>query len=88
MMLVAGMIPIALGEGAGAASRASMAKVIIGGQSLSLLLTLLVTPVAYTLFDDLSRLPARTAQFGKNTLARIPGLKSRKPAKPRQPVEV
>jgi HAE1 family hydrophobic/amphiphilic exporter-1 len=55
VMLVAGMIPIALGQGAGAGARSSMAKVIIGGQALSLLLTLLVTPVAYTLFDDLSR---------------------------------
>ncbi len=50
--LIAGMIPIALGEGPGAASRASMAKVIIGGQALSLLITLLIVPVAYSLFDD------------------------------------
>ena len=54
VMLVLGMIPIALGRGPGAASRASMANVIVGGQTLCLLLTLLVTPVAYSLFDDLS----------------------------------
>lgn len=55
VMLIAGMVPIALGQGPGAASRASMAKVIIGGQALCLLLTLLVTPVAYSLFDDLAQ---------------------------------
>ena len=52
MMLVASMIPIALGRGPGSGGRASMAKVIIGGQMLCLLLTLLVTPVSYALFDD------------------------------------
>jgi HAE1 family hydrophobic/amphiphilic exporter-1 len=51
VMLVAAMVPMALGNGPGAGSRASMAKVILGGQALSLLLTLLVTPVAYSLFD-------------------------------------
>jgi HAE1 family hydrophobic/amphiphilic exporter-1 len=56
VMLVAGMMPIALGQGAGSAARSSMAKVIVGGQALSLLLTLLVTPVAYTLFDDFAGL--------------------------------
>ena len=50
--LIAGMIPIALGKGPGASSRASMAKVIIGGQALSLVITLLIVPVAYALFDD------------------------------------
>jgi len=59
VMLVAAMVPMALGEGPGAASRAGMAKVILGGQVLSLLLTLLVTPVAYSLWDDLERLTAR-----------------------------
>jgi len=51
--IVAGMIPIALGKGAGAGSRASMAVTILGGQVLCLLLTLLVTPVVYSYFDDL-----------------------------------
>jgi len=55
MMLVASMIPIALGQGPGAAGRASMAKVIIGGQMLCLLLSLLVTPVTYSIFDDWSQ---------------------------------
>lgn len=61
LMLVAAMVPIALGQGPGAASRASMAKVIIGGQALSLLLTLLVTPVAYSLWDDAARWTAKLA---------------------------
>ena len=52
MMLIASMIPIALGTGPGSGGRASMAKVIIGGQLLCLLLTLLVTPITYSLFDD------------------------------------
>ncbi len=52
MMLVASMIPIALGTGPGSGGRASMAKVIIGGQLLCLLLTLLVTPITYSIFDD------------------------------------
>ena len=55
IMLVAAMIPIATGQGPGAGARASMAKVILGGQLLSLLLTLLITPVAYSVWDDLTR---------------------------------
>jgi len=55
VLLVASMIPIALGTGPGSAGRASMAKIIIGGQMLCLLLSLLVTPVSYAIFDDWSR---------------------------------
>ena len=51
-MLVAAMVPIALGRGPGAGARASMAKVIIGGQALSLVLALIVTPVFYVLLDQ------------------------------------
>lgn len=52
VMLMAAMIPIAMGQGPGASARASMAKVIIGGQALSLLLSLVLTPVVYSLLDD------------------------------------
>ncbi|HYK90609.1 MAG TPA: efflux RND transporter permease subunit [Acidobacteriota bacterium] len=51
--IIAGMLPIAFGRGAGSGSRASMAVTIIGGQMLCLLLTLLITPVVYSYFDDL-----------------------------------
>ena len=54
VMLVMAMVPIAMGRGPGAGARASTAKVILGGQLLSLLLSLLVTPVAYSLWDDLT----------------------------------
>jgi HAE1 family hydrophobic/amphiphilic exporter-1 len=50
--IIAGMLPIAFGRGSGSGSRASMAVTIIGGQILCLLLTLLVTPVVYSLFSD------------------------------------
>jgi hypothetical protein len=69
LTLIVGMIPIALGKGPGAASRASMAKVIIGGQALSLVISLLIVPVAYSLFDDLAeRLRARARKSSLSLL--------------------
>jgi HAE1 family hydrophobic/amphiphilic exporter-1 len=51
--LVAGMIPVAFGRGAGSGEQRGIAIVVIGGQTLCLLITLLITPVAYSIFDDL-----------------------------------
>jgi hydrophobe/amphiphile efflux-1 (HAE1) family protein len=55
LALVAGMLPLWVGTGPGSEERRAIAVVVIGGQTLCLLLTLLVTPVAYSLFEDAAR---------------------------------
>lgn len=64
--LIAGMLPLALGTGPGAEERRATAVVVIGGQALCLLLTLIVTPVAYAALDKvllrLERLLKRPAE--------------------------
>ena len=53
--MIAGMLPIALGVGAGAEIRQAMAIAVIGGLITSTFLTLLVVPVVHTYIDDLER---------------------------------
>ena len=73
LTLVAGMLPLAVGTGPGAEERRAVAIVVIGGQSLCLLLTLLVTPVVYSFLDDIG-LHVHGRIWGKRRLGRSPAL--------------
>ena len=68
--MVFGMLPLALGIGAGGEMRAPMARAVIGGLITSTLLTLVVVPVVYTLLDDVSAWFSRRA--GRRTRRRRP----------------
>ena len=82
LALVAGMLPLALGTGPGAEERRSIAIVVIGGQTLSLLLTLIATPVVYSLLDDL-RATSRWHRLAATTATVTHGIVERLKPKPR-----
>ncbi len=52
---VAGMLPLIISQGIGSGFSKAMASVVVGGQTLALLLTLVAIPVIYTWFDDMAR---------------------------------
>jgi HAE1 family hydrophobic/amphiphilic exporter-1 len=73
LAMIFGMLPLALGIGAGAEERAPMARAVVGGLITSTFLTLLVVPVVYTLLDDVA-FWMRRRWDGKKAAAAVVGL--------------
>ena len=70
---ILGLLPLALGIGEGGEIQAPLAVTVMGGLTVSTLLTLVVVPVLYSIFEDLSARVVRSIKIfkqkpGKNTV--------------------
>jgi HAE1 family hydrophobic/amphiphilic exporter-1 len=77
---IAGTLPIAIGVGASAASRRPLGIVVVGGLIFSQTVTLYVTPVFYTYFDDLQAWFGRRFNRGRQATALAPGFAQAAPS--------